>query len=122
MKLFGNRSGISLLELILALLFISIAFFSAYYVFTASLVVDDELEGDVVAMNLANLKLEQMLNQSFDSMVNEPKTAVAGFNGYYRQVTVTSQEANLKKIEIVVYWNVNGQEINYKIASMRSAY
>ncbi len=66
------------------------------------------------ATALAQLKLEEVKNTAFSSIVTGSRAAVSGFTGFERAVTVTSApggtDINLKQVDVTVYWTPTGGE------------
>jgi type II secretion system protein I len=115
-----NSQGFTLIEMIMVMLFIAIAFLSILYVFTSSMRASTSIEGEIVAMNLANQKMEELLNRPFSVVTSEAKLPVANFSRFYRKVDISTLEANLKKIDITVYWQVENSEVSYNLISLKS--
>ena len=116
----SSEKGISLLEMILVLMFVSIAFLSILYVFASTITASSDLEGEVTAINLANYKMEELINKSYSAITAEAKATVSGFSKYSRQVTISTAEAGLKRINVIVYWKVKAQEQSYTITTLRN--
>jgi hypothetical protein len=116
----NHRSGVSALEMLLVLAFISIAFLSVLQLLSGSVISSGEMKGSVTAQNLANQKVELLLNESFYSLTSEARTAFADFPDYAYTVTVSSLEAHLKSVAVVIFWSVGGKEMSYEVQTMFS--
>jgi Tfp pilus assembly protein PilV len=110
-----NQRGVSALEMLLVLAFISIAFLAVLQLLSSSLISSGEMQGSVVAQNLANKKVEEIMTQDFSAISVEARTEFSDFPEYSYTVGVTSSDAHLKTVQVVVYWEVAGAEMSYTV-------
>ncbi len=116
------KKGFSLLEMLMVIVFVSVAFFSILQLFVTNLSAERETEGSLVAMNLASGRMERLFDTSFTYISSEATAEVAGFRGYFMSVAVTTREANLKDLKVNVSWKVSGTPISYLLNSLRYNY
>ncbi len=112
----NNFRGFSLVEVLIVMAFIAIAFLSLLELFVASYYVGNELEGTVEAIGYAQQKIEQVMSQDFFSVTSEAKTQIPG-TSYYRQLIVSSESSHLKSVQVNVFWEIKGQEVSYSLPS-----
>ena len=108
----GNKRGFTLLETLLAVLLMSIGFVVLLQFLGTGLFAGSENENDLVALHLAQEKVEELRNKSYASVANETKAAVSGFPVFQREVVITTPVANLKQATINVYWNSKSNELH----------
>jgi hypothetical protein len=104
--------------MILVLAFLAIAFLAILQLLSGTIISSGELKGSVVAQNLANQKMEELMNLSFASLSSEAKITFADFPTYSYMVEVASLEANLKTIKVAVFWEVAGAEMSFTVDTM----
>jgi len=116
----NHRSGISALEMLLVLAFVSIAFLSVLQLLSGSVISSGEMKGSVTAQNLANQRVESLMNEDFYSLTSEARSAFADFPDYAYTVTVCSLETHLKSVAVAVFWSVGGKEMSYEVQTLFS--
>jgi len=99
-----KKSGFSLLEVLLAIVLFTVGFVAIARVFSTGLFAESDTEKVLVSTNLAQERIEQIRNLSYNNIVDEPKAAVSGFPIFGRQVIITYPQTNLKQIEVRVYY------------------
>jgi len=71
------------------------------------LVASGDTEHNMVAVNLAQAKMEDLKNTAFNSIVNESKSPIPGHPLYKQDVVVSEPETGLKNIKVTVYWETS---------------
>ena len=99
------KRGFSLFELLIAIVFIVTALFPLLQAMGSTLLASSGSQSEIVALNLAESKMEQLKSRSFASITAEAKAAVPNFTGFARQVDITTPEVNLKDVVVAVYWS-----------------
>ena len=112
------KSGYTLIELLITIAFVSIAFLAILQLFVGSLTASADIEGTQVAMRLGESKIEQYLNRDFATLSNEAKAAVSGFTGYTQMVTVSATSSSEKEISVTTQWKVKGSELGYNLRTI----
>ena len=82
-----------------------------------------EGESVLLAMQLAQRRMEELRNTAYASLADEAKASVSspsGFSRFSRQVTLTTPYANLKQIVVTVYWTTAGGETSVSLQTDRS--
>jgi len=106
-----NRRGFTLLELLLAVLFVTVGLFPLLNTLNSVLRVSAGSESQIVALNLAQARLEEELYRPYVAVTAEPTAALANSPAFRRGVAVSSPSANLKKVSVTVYWTTpQGQQ------------
>jgi prepilin-type N-terminal cleavage/methylation domain-containing protein len=101
-----KSKGFTLLEVMLVILILTAAFFPLLQQFSAALMASTELKGSNTAILLAQKKIEELKNSTYDSISSEALTTVESNSIYRRRVDVTTPSANLKNIRVIILWNV----------------
>ena len=105
-----KREGFSLLEVLLAFVLFTVGFVAIARVFSIGLFAESDTEKVLITTELAQERVEQIRNLSYNNIVNEPKAAISGFPIFQRQVIITYPQTNLKQIEVRVYYPTKPQE------------
>jgi len=103
-----KKNGFTLTATLLVVVLIIIALFPLLRALSASLFVSADTEANIVALNLAMGKMEEIRNAPFASVSSEAKAQLDKFPRFSREVIVSSPHANLKNVTIFVYWTVSG--------------
>ena len=112
-----RKSGFTLLEVLITLVLLTTGLIALLQATSSGLFSSRDNESELVALNLAQEKVEDLRNKSFANVVNEAKAAVSGFADFQRDVVVTTPVANLKQVTVTVYWNASGGEVSENIVS-----
>ena len=115
-----STRGFSALEMILVIAFVSIAFLSALRLLSGSVISSGELQTSIVAQNLANQKMEELMSESFVSLASEPLTPFTEFPDYSYTVSVATLGAHLKGIEVTIFWDTGGGSMDYMVDTILS--
>lgn len=99
-----RNKGFTLLELLIAIVFITTALFPLLTALTSTITVSTASDSEIMAVNLVQTKIEEIKNTSFNSIVSESLAIVPNYPIFQREVIVASVEANLKDVAVVVYW------------------
>jgi prepilin-type N-terminal cleavage/methylation domain-containing protein len=116
-----STRGFTLLEVLMTVVLIAVGITALVIAFSRGIAASADVSSAHTAASLAQLKLEEVQNTAFASIASEARAAVSGFTGFDREVTVTaspgSTDANLKQVDIIVYWTVKGGEISQTVTS-----
>lgn len=116
-----KSKAFTLLEVFLVIIILVTVFFPLLQMLSRGLVVGDEVKGTNTAVIIAQKRMEELKNTAFASISGETKTTVASYPAYSRQVNVTTPQANLKDVLVIVYWKPgSGQEMSISIESFIS--
>ena len=106
-----TQKGFTLLEVLLAVVLFTAGVVIITGLFSAALVSSVDPENTGIAMTLAQKRIEEVRNLSFDTgILSESKAAVSGFAGFQRSVNVTTPYTDLKQVTVNVYWSYKGGE------------
>lgn len=115
------RQGFTLAELLLALIFLTAVLIPLLASISSILVASGDTEHNMVAVNLAQAKMEEIKNTAFDSIVDESKSAVSGHPTYKQEVITSDPETGLRNVKVVVYWETStGSENNLDLETLIS--
>jgi Tfp pilus assembly protein PilV len=103
-----KKDGFTLAAALIVIVLIVVALFPLLGALSSSLFVSADTEAGIIAVNLAQGKIEEIRNLSFDSVSSEAKVQVANFPRFQREVIVTSLYPKLKDIKVIIYWQGSG--------------
>jgi hypothetical protein len=89
---------------LIVVVLIVIALFPLLRALSTSLFVSADTEANIIALNLAIGKVEEIRNASFADVSSEAKAQIARFPRFQREVAVTPLHAKLKNVTITVSW------------------
>ena len=112
--------GFTLLEVLLALLLITLGTLALSQAFSVGLFTSAEDESILTSTNLAQEKMEEIRNKTYSSISNEARAAVSGFSNYEREVVVTTPVTNLKQVSVNVYWFNKASELSTSLVTYAS--
>ena len=104
--------GFTLLEILITILLIAAGFAFILQAASIGIFAGGENESELVAVNLAQEKMEDMRNKIYANVTLETKTAVPGFSAFKREVVIDIPHSNLKQVSVNVYWFVKDKEEN----------
>jgi type II secretory pathway pseudopilin PulG len=114
----GQRLGYTLLELLITIAFVSIAFLAILQLFVGSMSASADVEGTQLGLRLGESKMEQLINTDFNVLTNEAKAVVSGMTGYSQQVSISAISSYEKQITVNTYWKVKGSELVYPLVTI----
>jgi prepilin-type N-terminal cleavage/methylation domain-containing protein len=112
-----RRKGFTLLEVLLAVVLLVGGFMALSQAVVTGLFVSGENEQELMASNLAQERMEDIRNTAYASIAAETRAPVAGFTSYEREVTVTTPLANLKQVNVTVYWHSKSDELSFSLVT-----
>ena len=112
-----TKKGFTLLEVLLAVLLFSAGFVALLQIINMGLFASGQNEDEIVALYLAQEKIEELDNSSFSSISSESKAPVNGFPAFSRQVAVSTPQSNLDQITVTVYWYAKGTETSFAMVT-----
>jgi type II secretory pathway pseudopilin PulG len=137
----SDRQGLTLVELILALLILTVAFLIMIQTFGRGLILQQQVAGQSQAMLVAQAQMEALLRDasglgvSFSrtgTLPEDPKpvdAAAVGINpdaaeGYTWQVTVAPHEdqPEMREITLRLVWTERGRERHLELVSLASSH
>lgn len=114
-----NIKGFTLLEVLITTVIISVGVATLVGLFGNVLVASSDAENTLIAMNLAQQRMEEIRNLGFANITDEPKTDVDAINfpGFQREVEVDDPVGeptidDLKEVTVTVYKTFKGTEIS----------
>src|SRR3989338_6736513 len=107
-----KKKGFTLLEVLLTIILIVTGSVLLLQALATGLFSSGENETELVAINLAQEKMEELRNNNYANIINEAKAAVPGFTVFQREVVVTTPQVGLKEVSVSVYWFTKADELN----------
>jgi len=102
----GNK-GFTLIEVLLATTLVILGVLAVVNAMSAGVYTDRSVEGQVIALNLAQEEMEILKNTPYANLAASPMTALTGnFSNYSRQVVLTVLNTNLTEVTVNVSWNL----------------
>lgn len=80
-------------------------------------------ESSLIALGLAQRRLEELRNTSYASLASESSATVSspsGYSRFTRSVTVTTPQTNLKQVVVTVSWAAPGGTASVSLQTYRS--
>lgn len=109
--------GFTLLEVLLAVILLTVSFLVLTEGLTLGLVAASDSESMLIATHLAQEKLEEIRNRSYGAIASETKAPVSGYSAFEREVTVTLPQANLKQVSVDVTWLHKTDELKVNLVT-----
>lgn len=120
-----KKNGFTLLEILIAFVLFTLGVVVIAGLFGSGLLSSSDAENTIIAMNLAQRKMEEIRNLSFAEIAPEAKAdvdidvdgdEVNDFPGIQWQVEVEDPQGDptaddLKRVIVTVYWTFKGDEI-----------
>lgn len=105
-----TKNGVTLIELIVALVLLTGGSTVLIHMLSVGMFADSNVEQSIIAVNLANEKMEEIRNTAFASISASTETGSSiGFSVFdNRVVTVTSTQADLKDVKVEMQWTQKG--------------
>lgn len=104
--------GFTLLEVLIAVILFAAGFTAVVGLLSMGLVSSLDTENTSIAVNLAQQRIEEIMNMTYDSIVAEIKAVVSGYPAFQRQVAVSEPLTDLKMVTVTVYWTFKGSEVS----------
>lgn len=125
-KLFPRRvGGFTLFEILLALVLFSVGMMALLRVLSSGIYADTHLDSHIVAMNLAQEKLEQLRDSDYSFLQSEDRNAGKASLGSFgdifeREVLVSPVASDLKQITVNVFWRMGPTELKVSLVTYRT--
>ena len=104
----NSRPGFTLFELLITIFLIVTALFPLLSFLSQNLLVSGGSHSEMIAINLAQAKMEELKSRYFNLITDEAKAAVPGYPGYQREVMVNLPLSSLKDVKVYVFWTPSG--------------
>ncbi len=97
--------GFTLIELLIAIVLIVGGLVALMGAMSAGICADAALEYRLIALNLANEKLEELKDSDYSLVTYATESSISGFSWVYdRIVTVSEVDTGLKNVQVEVRW------------------
>ena len=111
------KDGFTLLEVVLTIILMVAVFVVLLEAFSTGLFSGGENETELVAINLAKERMEDIRNRTYATIVNEAKAVIAAFPAFQREVVVTTPQTGLRQVTVNVYWFTKANELNESLVT-----
>ena len=112
----------SLVELLIVLALLGIAFFPLLETVTNGLRAGQSVDQSGQALRIAEQKIEAIRGTAFSAIASEQKGAVTGASSFQRQVVVSNTSATLKDVSVLVTWGGQGSGESVSLQTYVSSY
>jgi len=112
------KKGFTLVEILLALLLVTIGLFPLLIVISSALSSSGGTFTQSSALDLAQSKMEEIENTPFDNILSAAKNVLPDFPAYKQEVQVTNPQSNLKDVKVILYWYDQGVEKNLNLETL----
>ena len=114
-----RSDGFTLLEIILAMVVLVLGVVPVVQAFSQAIIADQSVEGQTIALNLAQEQMEAVKNASswanIDTYASAKSSLSGDFADYSREVLVSG---NPKQVTVNVYWTFKGVERSVSLVSL----
>ncbi len=115
-----NR-GFTLLEVLIALIILTIGVTAIIWAFSAGMYATTDVENVDLALNIAQAKMEQIKNTPFANLQDSGPTADPNFANFNVSVNVAEGQ-NPMQVDVTVAWNVKGGSTNITLTTLVANY
>ena len=112
-----DRKGFTFLEVLLAVVVLAVGSVSLLQAISMGLFAGAINETELIAVNLAQEKMEWIRNTAYASIVSEARADVSGFSAFKREVIVTTPQANLRQVTVNVYYTIKNSELTKSLTT-----
>ena len=97
--------GFTLIELLIAIVLIVVGLVALMGAMSTGICADAALEYRLIALNLANEKLEELKDSDYSLVTSATESSISGFSWVDdRIVTISEVDTNLKDVQVEVRW------------------
>lgn len=112
-----HNRGFTLLEVLLAAILLTVGSVFLLEAISTGLFSSGINETELVAIILAQEKIESIRNTIYENIVDEAKAVVNGFPAFRREVIVATPQTGLKEVTVNVYYEVKRAELNISLVT-----
>ena len=96
--------GFTLIEILIVIVLFATGAVVLLQIFGVGLYGCAENENMIVATALAQVKMEEIRNEPYDSIAAEARAQIPNYTLFEREVLVTTPRTNIKQVTVTVYW------------------
>lgn len=127
MKIREKNKGFTLLEILLAIVIVSIGISALIGAYNAGILFSSDIENTDIALNIARQKMEEIKNKntSFDSIVDAGPSTDAVFQDFSLEVAtsfVAGTSNEMKQVDVIVTWDAPGGQANITLTTLVADY
>jgi prepilin-type N-terminal cleavage/methylation domain-containing protein len=111
------KRGFTLIELLIAVILAASGLMVLMQLLGVAIFADSNLEYSLIALNLANEKLEELKDSDYSTVTSAAESSIPGFGWVDdRIVTVSEVDTGLKDVQVEVRWTQKGgqQSVNLR--------
>ena len=111
------HKGFTLLEVLIAIVVLSIGVMSIVWAFSAGMYASTDISNTDTALNIAQAKMEEVKNIPFGDLVNSI-TNNYYFSGFTTTVDVAEEATGIKQVNVIVSWPAKGGDVAITLATL----
>ena len=117
------KQGFTLIELLIALVLAASGLMVLMQLMGVAIFADSDLEYSLIALNLANEKLEELKDSDYSSVASATESSMPGFSFLDdRIVTVNEVDIGLKDVQVEVRWTQKGGQKSIQLRTYIANY
>jgi len=110
------KQGFTLIELLIAIVLVAGGLMVLMQIMSVAIFADSDLEYSLIALNLANEKLEELKDSGYSLIVTSPpETSIPGFSWVDDRIVTVSEVNDLKDVQVEVRWTQKGGQQSIKL-------
>jgi prepilin-type N-terminal cleavage/methylation domain-containing protein len=110
--------GFTLLEVLMAVLIFALSITSLVTSFNAGLLASTDKENVKLALNIAQTRMEEAQGLGYGGIADSGPVPDPDFPGFSVTTMVSEKQANLKRVDVKVAWNVQGGQTDVTLTSL----
>ena len=103
-----HKAGFTLFSTLIVIILIVLSLFPLLRALSVNILVSASNKTNIVALNLAQSKIEELRSLGYSAITDEAKAPIANYPNYQSEVKVTQAQTDLKNIVVYVYWQREG--------------
>lgn len=117
------KQGFTLIELLIAIVLAAGGLMVLMQLMGVAIFADSDLESSLIALNLANEKLEELKDSDYSSVTSTTEGSISGFSWLDdRVVTVSEVDTDLKDVQVEVRWTQKGGQQSIQLRTYITNY
>jgi len=102
------RQGFTLIELLIAIILVAGGLMVLMQLMSVAIFADSDLEYSLIALNLANEKLEELKDGNYSSVTSATESSIPDFSFIDDRIVTVSDVNGLKDVQVEVRWTQKG--------------
>lgn len=116
-----TKAGFTLLEALLSIALFTFGIIALIAALNAGMFSATDVESTNLASNIGQARMEEIKGTVFSSIASVSAAPDPNFPQFAVTTTVTTINANLKQIDVIVAWTTTGGQTNIRLTTLRAA-